>query len=213
MGRQTDRLDSLSFEDAPPNVLGRADRRDPPPVFTSRSRASNQDRCFHDIQRGGFPRPVSFELRHARSDRAPAGDVPPEGGNSVLLVVEDDPDDYLLLERAFRKVSATVALHWAQTGAEALAALRDLESQARLVCVVADVQLPRMDGFDLLRQIRTRGSQAIIRFVFLTGRRDRSTQEQARESGADAFFVKPNGIAELVEIARAIAQLAHATAP
>jgi CheY-like chemotaxis protein len=134
----------------------------------------------------------------------------PTGGgerHNVLLVVEDDPDDFMLLQRAWRKSGEQAVLHWVQTAREALTALSALETGAQIVCVVADVHLPEIDGFELLRLVKNRPSPARLRFAFLTGRRDGPTRQRAQESGADAFFIKPSSHLELVEIARALARL------
>lgn len=132
----------------------------------------------------------------------------PLGGANMLLVVEDEPDDYILLKRALGKVGAIAAVRWAQTGAEALAVLAETRPCGSGVCVVADVKLPGIDGFDLLQSIKSQNGFGRVKFAFLTGRRDPSTEDRARACGADAFFVKPTSGAQLMEIAKALQRMA-----
>ena len=144
---------------------------------------------------------------YAGVNRSPAAQRSEEE-QSTLLVVEDEPDDYLLLKRALRKAGAVPAVRWARTAAEALAVLAEIEPGGNGICVVADVSLPGIDGFDLLRSIKSRISSKRVKFAFLTGRRDPLTEERARASGADAFYVKPTDAEELINIARALYRLA-----
>jgi DNA-binding response OmpR family regulator len=126
----------------------------------------------------------------------------------VLLVVEDEADDFVLLNRALRKAGGGAVVSWAKTAAEALALLSQLEVQARVICVVADLGLPAIDGFELLHQIKARPIRACVKFAFLTGRPDRTSEMRALACGADAFFVKPATSEELVAIAEALQRLA-----
>jgi len=153
-----------------------------------------------------------FREMPLRTSRACPPEEPalPAGGgerHNVLLVVEDDPDDFILLQRAWRKCGEQAVLHWVQTARDALTSLSALETGAQIVCVVADVHLPEIDGFELLRLVKSRPSPARLRFAFLTGRSDGPTRQRAQEGGADAFFFKPSSHQELVEIARALARL------
>jgi CheY-like chemotaxis protein len=138
-------------------------------------------------------------------------DLPPFADTSsdrVLLVVEDEPDDFLLLHRALKKAGKTSRVRWVQTGHEALRLLGEMESQDLTICVVADVKLPGMDGFELLQRMKSRNRCARLVFAFLTGKDDVRTRELAYARGADAFFVKPGRAEDLMEVARALLHLA-----
>jgi CheY-like chemotaxis protein len=127
---------------------------------------------------------------------------------NFLVLVENDEDDFILFRRAMEKEEATAQLHWATTGKEALDFLSKLKrSEAGSVCVVIDVRLPCMDGFEFLssvdRQIKGNG----VKFAFLTGRTDPDTERRAYRAGADAFFIKPDSFDGLREIVRALHRL------
>lgn len=148
-------------------------------------------------RQGGSPE------NRASSSRESGGVLP-----TVLIVVEDNPDDFALLKRALWKASANTRVLWAHDGAEALQLLSQLRAQLSPVCVVADVQLPDFDGFELLHKIRQDAPAMRVPFAFLTGRCDRKMEARAYERGADAFFVKGASTQELLQIARALQVLA-----
>src|SRR4029079_7701830 len=119
-----------------------------------------------------------------------ASGLPVDDTGQVLLLVEDSLDDFMLFKRAVHKAGVTAALRWARTGSEALAVLSILDSAAR-VCVVLDVKLPDMTGFQLLETIKALPQCQAVRSVVLTGNRQPGLEDRARDCGAVAFFLKP----------------------
>jgi FixJ family two-component response regulator len=65
----------------------------------------------------------------------------------------------------------------------------DSPGTARRSCVVLDVQLPRMNGLELLRQLSGRPNAVPV--IFITAHPDESIRDQALEAGALGFFRKP----------------------
>jgi two-component system response regulator FixJ len=63
-------------------------------------------------------------------------------------------------------------------------------------CLLLDIQMPGMSGFDLLKTLRTRRDDTPV--VFITGRRDRSAEAQAAALGAVALLDKPTPHAALL---------------
>jgi DNA-binding response OmpR family regulator len=72
-------------------------------------------------------------------------------------------------------------------GEEALSVAR--EQQPALVLL--DVNMPRMNGFDVCRQLKAEAATAHIKVVMLTARGSDIDRLHAREAGADDYFVKP----------------------
>jgi DNA-binding response OmpR family regulator len=104
--------------------------------------------------------------------------------HSVLLA-DDDP--------ALRRlIGATLGsedfdLLQAVDGEEALRVAREKHP----ALVLLDVNMPRLDGFEVCRQLKADRSTASIRVVMLTARGADVDRQQAREAGADDYFVKP----------------------
>lgn len=126
----------------------------------------------------------------------------------VLIVVDDDSDDITLLKRALHAAGDTASVWWAHDAQAARAILTYVECPGARICVVTDVRLLGMDGFDLIDQIKARKASGHVKCAFLTGMANERTEDCAYDHGADAFFVKPFEFAELVEIAQALQKLA-----
>ncbi len=102
-----------------------------------------------------------------------------------VLLADDDP--------ALRRlIGATLGsedfdLLQAVDGEEALSIAREKHP----ALVLLDVNMPRLDGFEVCRQLKADQSTAGIRVVMLTARGADVDRLQAREAGADEYFVKP----------------------
>src|SRR3954471_24697985 len=64
--------------------------------------------------------------------------------------------------------------------------------------IVCDIQMPKMDGYEVLRNVRKNPLTAAIPFMFLTGLNEKPRMRQAMEEGADDYLVKPFTVHELV---------------
>jgi len=111
----------------------------------------------------------------------------------TILMVEDDP---LLLEVArdiLRSKGYIVAE--AADGEEALAAL----AIAKPDLILSDVRMPRCDGFELLRRVRSRSDGKVIPFIFMSARAETRALRQGMSLGADDYVTKPYLAADLLE--------------
>ena len=102
-----------------------------------------------------------------------------------LLFVDDDP-----ILREFAQVnlaSAAVEVDVAADGVEALEAL----SRRQYDLLLVDLEMPRMDGFDLLAHLRADPATAHLPVVVETGREDVDAIDRAFRAGATAFVTKP----------------------
>lgn len=125
----------------------------------------------------------------------------------LLILVEDDPDDLMLFQRALQKAGVTNLVRSARDGAEAMEMLLHPGSEVASICLVSDSKLPDMSGFDLLETVRAAILPIPVKFAFLTGNTQPSIESHAHASGADAFFVKPWSFDDLIGIARAVTNL------
>ena len=128
----------------------------------------------------------------AQDEAADAATAQPSYGKTLgtLLLVEDNRDlrDYLttLLSRDWMVVPA---VH----GEEAL---ERLEDQA-IDVIVSDIMMPRMDGLELLRRVRSELPTSHIPFLILSARRDAETRIAGLSMAADDFLTKPFDATEL----------------
>ena len=140
---------------------------------------------------------------HPTIDKEPK----PDNRQPVLIIVEDNKDDFVLLKRALWKSGATARVWWAHDAAEALSMLTELESSRLRICIVADLQLPVVSGLELLDLVKAEPCHSHVKLALLTGCNDPSTESRAFAKGADAFFVKPAQAENLTEVARALQRL------
>jgi two-component system OmpR family response regulator len=100
----------------------------------------------------------------------------------VAVVVEDDADIRNLLRAVLEQTG--FAVYTAASGLEGV----DLVRRRHPRVVTIDVGLPDVDGFEVLRRIRSFSS---ARVVMLTGRADESDVDEALHRGADEYVTKP----------------------
>jgi two-component system response regulator MprA len=113
-----------------------------------------------------------------------------------VLVVDDEPAVRRALERALRLDSYDVTL--AGDGEEALDAI----ARQPVDAVVLDVMMPRLDGLEVCRRMRTAGDRTPI--LMLTARDAIDDRVQGLDVGADDYLVKPFALRELQARLRAL---------
>jgi two-component system, response regulator, stage 0 sporulation protein F len=107
-----------------------------------------------------------------------------------VLIVDDEPDVAELFRQRFRRETrqGTYVLHYATSGAEALDRLAG-EIEPALVAVLSDINMPGMDGLQLLGEIKQRFPDLPVMMVTAYG--DDERRRQAAEYGAAEFLTKP----------------------
>jgi CheY-like chemotaxis protein len=107
-----------------------------------------------------------------------------------ILVVDDEPDVANLFRQRFRHEArqGTFVMHFATSGAEALDRLSG-EIRPRLAAVLSDINMPGMDGLELLSEIKQRRPDLPVMMVTAYGDDDR--RRRATELGAVEFITKP----------------------
>ncbi len=130
---------------------------------------------------------------------------------ALLLVVEDNKDDVLLLRRAFQQAKVLNPVHIATGGEEAIAYLGGMGKYANRVefplpsLVLLDIKMPRIDGFEVLRWIRTQPGLSSLRVIMLTSSNQMRDVNTAYQLGANSFLIKPVDFERFVEISQALA--------
>jgi len=110
------------------------------------------------------------------------------GGGSAVLIVEDSENSAAMLELAFLGIPDVQVLQVA-SGIEAL---RILDAGATPVrAIITDLNMPRMDGFELIRRIRGDTRLRATPIIVVSADTDPDTPGRVAALGVDAFFPKP----------------------
>ena len=128
-------------------------------------------------------------------------------GDVSVLLVEDNEIDVEVTRRALAKAGVRVALQVERDGADALETLLRRRRRSELPrLVLLDLQLPGIDGPEVLRRIKGDAELCAIPVAVLTGHGGSRAMMQCMELGGNMFFVKPITPSEAVHIVRAVEQ-------
>jgi CheY-like chemotaxis protein len=107
-----------------------------------------------------------------------------------ILVVDDEPDVADLFRQRFRREArqGTYVMRFAASGEEALALLSE-EILPTLIAVLSDINMPGMDGLQLLGEVKRLHPDLPVMMVTAYG--DDERRRRAAETGAAEFFTKP----------------------
>jgi len=114
-----------------------------------------------------------------------------------VLVVDDEPDVRTLFQQRFRKEIREGEFHFAfaHSGEEALLFLNKQEHEA--ILILSDINMPGMNGLQLLEQIKQRYHEPPPVVMMITAYGDTDNYNRAMKLGADDFLTKPVDFAAL----------------
>jgi CheY-like chemotaxis protein len=115
-----------------------------------------------------------------------------------ILYVEDNPDAITFFNRIVNKLGD---YHFKTTedGASAIKLLEE-EKDFEPEMILLDINLPGMNGFEILQHVRTKTSYRHIPVIMFTSSDDTSDIERSYEFGANAYLIKPDNLHSLREI-------------
>jgi two-component system response regulator len=114
-----------------------------------------------------------------------------------ILLVEDNLHDAELTLRALKKRNLANTIVWLKDGAEAVDYLFSASADLRLGArrwprvILLDLKLPKIDGLDVLRRLKTDTRTKLIPVVVLTSSREELDIAQTYQLGANSYVVKP----------------------
>jgi len=130
--------------------------------------------------------------------------------SKTILLVEDNPDDEALTLRALKKNNIMNEVVVARDGAEALDYLfsrgaqtnRDPRKQPAITLL--DLKLPKVDGLEVLRQIRANPSTQLLPVVILTSSKEEQDLINGYRLGANSYIRKPVDFSQFMEAVRSL---------
>jgi two-component system chemotaxis response regulator CheY len=106
----------------------------------------------------------------------------------TIMTVDDSPSMRMLLRAALTDLGYNVVE--AEDGVHALETLQNFEPEEEPDLLITDINMPRMDGFGLIEQVRADGRRSLPILVLTTESSDEKKQ-RARDAGATGWIVKP----------------------
>jgi two-component system, response regulator len=131
-------------------------------------------------------------------------------GSFTVLVAEDDPDDRLLLREAWQECRLPHALRFVSDGEELVDYLKrhgrfpDPGAAPRPDLILLDLNMPRMDGREALRAIKSDPALRAIPVIVLTTSEAEEDIVLIYDRGGSSFIVKPTAFDRLVDMVRTI---------
>ena len=139
---------------------------------------------------------LATEAATAAGSAVPAALLASVTQGPLVLVVDDSITVRRVTQRLLKREGFRVAL-----AADGLQALERLQEEKPAV-VLSDIEMPRMDGFDLVRNIRADAGLRDLPVVMITSRIAEKHRELARELGVDHYLGKPYSEDELISLVR-----------
>ena len=126
----------------------------------------------------------------------------------IILLVEDNPDDVTLTERALKKSHILNKLIVAKDGVEALdylfgtgsSAGRDMNNMPEIVLL--DLKLPKIDGLEVLKRIRANEQTKLLPVVILTSSKEEKDLIDGYSMGANSYIRKPVNFNQFADAVR-----------
>ena len=122
-----------------------------------------------------------------------------------ILLVEDNPDDEALTLRAFKRSNVVNDLEVVRDGQEALDYLFGAESVDAMptpAIILLDLKLPKVDGLEVLKQVRAHDATRLVPVVILTSSHEESDLIATYGNGANSYVRKPVDFNQFAESVR-----------
>jgi len=122
-----------------------------------------------------------------------------------ILLIEDNPDDEALTLRAFKRSNVVNEIEVVRDGQEALDYLFGngaAEAHPTPALILLDLKLPKVDGIDVLKQVRAHDGTRLVPVVILTSSHEESDLIATYGNGANSYVRKPVDFNQFAESVR-----------
>jgi CheY-like chemotaxis protein len=155
---------------------------------------------------GSSPKPAREQSSTSPFPAAPNPSVPQRLN---LLLAEDNLPDAILVREAIRSEALPIEVHIVADGEQAINFIAHAEEDPAAVCphiVLLDLNLPKRDGFEVLRRLRSSELCKTVPVLIFTSSDSPRDRNQATELGA-AYFRKPPSYEEFLKLGTVLKQL------
>jgi two-component system, chemotaxis family, response regulator Rcp1 len=133
----------------------------------------------------------------------------------TIIVIEDNPVDVYLIRWVLKAHALAHELHVIDNGDRAMDYVNQLAHEERRspTIMLLDLNLPQLDGKEILRHVKAIPFGSEIRVVVVTSSKNAADQQETLALGADAYFVKPYHLNEFMYLGDLIKHVAFDNAP
>lgn len=130
----------------------------------------------------------------------------------VILLAEDDEDDYILTQKAFKEARLNNRLIRVKDGVELMEYLKhqgnftNPESSPRPYLILLDLNMPRKDGREALKEIKSDPNFKMIPVVVLTTSRADEDVVKSYDLGVNSFVTKPIKMEDFVQVIKKLTE-------
>jgi len=168
------------------------------PVVDNRTLVINQEHFLRDAKSAGTE--LARTGAYLAADRVASRRVAPKPpGDTVILLVEDDPD-----QRALADLRLSMAGYKVRVAASVQAFLQSMLDDGAPDLLLLDVELPDGDGFEVLAKLRRHQAYGNLPIVLLTAKNDPADIGKGLVLGADGYVTKPYTRNILADIIRRV---------
>ena len=149
-------------------------------------------------------------------EEGPVMETPASRTPLTIIIVEDNPIDVYLMRWVLEVHDLSYELQVIENGDDAIEVVEQLAMQEHLrspTIILLDLNLPQLDGKEVLRHLKAIPTGADIRVVVVTGSTNPRDRLDTLALGADAFFVKPFQLTPFMQLGDIIKGLAFGNPP
>jgi CheY-like chemotaxis protein len=128
----------------------------------------------------------------------------------IVLVVEDNAEEVILLQRAFKRTELDIEVQFVVNGEEAIDYLSGADRFSDRLnfpepdLVLMDLKMPRKGGFEVLEWFRNLREGAVVPVIVLTSSDREADVQRAYSLGANTYFIKPTSFDEFRDMIKII---------
>ena len=126
------------------------------------------------------------------------------------MLVEDNPTDVYVIKELIARSSQNLQVHVVRNGHDASLYLQGVEADENAACpalVLLDLNLPKLTGVEVLKQMRTSTRCRHIPVIITTSSTAATDRSATQKLGAQAYFQKPTDLTAYLELGRIIESL------
>lgn len=119
-----------------------------------------------------------------------------------IIVIEDDQSDFIFLKNAFSKINELIEL----VHISSFESLVDEVEKNGISCLLLDLKMPLINGFDILNQIKSDEDLKVLPVIVFSSSDNPEDIEYSYKMGANAYIVKPSTLQDYEKFARKFAK-------